>query len=363
MGGAGSVLNAASDRALIPLVPSMIETHLTHGEYGMSGGPVTTADAAHFLGVLSHQYLKPKAGGHDEVEEFAVPEVSEDHLLVIPAAVAARWVRAVLGASPPAPSAFRDPFAEAHGKTDVITHGLRFSFTRPKPVAVAPNGGGDGVGIGGGDGVGIGGDGETAMRGAGTVDIALAEDAAPTSWTFAPEREAWLARVRQLLLRRAHVTVSLFVERLPARAGMRKHAVTSLAEFFSELLRDEWRPLLHLESGLSGASGVEIDQALRKDGTKLRQLAAKLRVEDNSAAALSARELLEQVKTLASLAESGESELIEASWLGDLREGYRPGWTYLFNASYNETVDLLTVLIRIQDGIPISRPAHLPSRS
>lgn len=88
----GSVLGVKKDRELFAFVPRLIELENAHGEFGMSGGPVFDENQK-FIGVLSHQILKPTEHGDLIPVELGAEEISPDnHLLLVPGEIALKWV-------------------------------------------------------------------------------------------------------------------------------------------------------------------------------------------------------------------------------------------------------------------------------
>jgi hypothetical protein len=114
----GAVGKLESEMQPHALVPALIELTGTHGEFGMSGGPVFT-DSGAFVGMLSHQYLSG---------ESTAPQ---NHLLVIPASTVFSWLSRYF--SNPADFAiyfYNDEFMQVNEPNTFYSGELYFWYTR-----------------------------------------------------------------------------------------------------------------------------------------------------------------------------------------------------------------------------------------
>ena len=345
----GRVLVAQSTRALIPMVPKMTETIDAHGEYGMSGGPVFS-DKGEFVGVLSHQYVRLIPGQKAKVSEFSKDSLSENHLLVIPAAIVLPWVRQAVSASAPLPSYLvRDPEMQLKGREVVVSSGLRFEFS--DAFKGNPVGGADGAGrVGGADGAGAGG-GDGATWETHSVRITLDTSESHTLWDL-PWLAPWVSAVKERLrLPWNSIEVPFFL----ARSGEAIEAVRikSLPDFFQKLARPDLEPVTLVRSNLAGTStGSSFKEAadvqeLKSIGTRLSEILGEMKKQSPPPEAVS---FLERVGIVANLLSSNSWAYLKPKQIENLTDvrNHSAAWKPLFDKDFDLTVELLEKLNQVQ---------------
>lgn len=254
----GSILTTQSNRHFLARYGTVIEILGAHGEFGMSGGAVFDETQSHFLGMLSHQYLKLVAGNRTLIGEYENSSV-ENHILVIPSSDLKDWVQNVLEPSSHVyPLFLRDPISQLDGKDVVLASGLRFeaikdninckesaesllNFTRSSQSNSFFSDylffGGDPVGIGGLGGV---------RKGFVSIQISLSQNSPKTSW-YLPSRNSWVEELRGHLYKRDKVDVAYLLHRNPQSGSLTKECVGSLSEFFRKLNSNQVNPITFIQ--------------------------------------------------------------------------------------------------------------------
>lgn len=362
----GRVMDLKSKRAYVPLVGDMIEILGSHGEFGMSGGPVVSGKDGKFIGVLSHQFIEMVPGGKSSVGEFSsgLADV-KNHLLVIPSAAVRSWLSGYFKNPVQYKPAFvMDPRHQIDRRQVVFSSGLKFEFM-PTGAKTGTDGGGigggDGVGIGGGDGVGIGGDDTPTVQfpgsGAGYVSISFDREKHAAAWTPSEVRSVWLEGVRDKLLKLYRVQVPFFIDVTPDDSSMRKVMFQSLADFMNKLVNSGFEAATVIEAGSDAErdASSEVPGRLKNAGGVMFKISSSLIAQvqgEDSAGSRDARMLLGELKLAGELLAAGDWNAVSIAFLNKLDDKNREAaWQFLFTRYFNDSVELLKSLTAAREDL------------
>jgi hypothetical protein len=331
----GKVFVPTSRRALIPLVPEVTEILGGHVEYGMRGGAVVATGTRAFVGLISHQALKPVAGKPSRVVDLSKEEASADDFFVIPAPTVSAW----LGSLEVGPVSFmRDPVEQLEGKRDaVFTNGLRWEIEKGRP----------GTPVGGSGGVGIGGDGrgEGGSSGPVTRVVFSADGAGHKALWSEPTRQKWLDQVAKRVAGGEKIWVSFFLRYGSSRKEASRVSFASLAEFVSLLRNPELRPATYVER--EGRDDMEVGKKLVMLGKEIVSDLNALEKSRDVQGSFDARRLLGQLHLLSDLLSASDWQAFDLAWVKGLAgSDYEAGWRVAFNADFDTTVGMMRAVLR-----------------
>jgi hypothetical protein len=344
-----SVLNPRSDRHEIALLDSMVELSLgSHAEYGMSGGGAFSFGTGKLVGILSHQFVELVPGRPSRIGSLEAGLTErQNHVLLISAADARVWLEKVLK-NDSVPSFVLAPEAQASGRVEVLSGGLRFvqACGPPPSVKAAGVGGGDGAGIGGGEGAGIGG-GDGAGIGGGEsgtavcriqVTLRRADSDLPASYTD-PAVSGWSNAVVQALRTGREVVVTGFLS-VDGEGDLHRRPSGSLPAFFRDLRLGVGSPLTEVAGGrdVQGNSMIA-------NGHALVEAVGRARAEAG-APGLAARRLLDELESVGSWSGSLARAPLSSKRVSILDKD--PAWDVLFRSAFDPAVDAMKRLILIQ---------------
>jgi len=353
------VISFSSDRMVFPEVNRIIEI-IGHGEFGMSGGPLFNENQDSILGILSHQYLKQIPG------QAAVPVsysadytlLMENTLFVIPSSDIKTWVEEsvkspLFSYEQPKTTFKRDSSDQVKNNKVIYADGCAFALENGKSKLqidiidkkiINPNGtqGGDGVGIGG----------ISSAQQNFTIRVTLDNSHSAGSFSV-PSLNRWIKRVRATLQHQREIEIPFLIK------GDKIIYFNSLEQFFGELLRDETvSPLALLPA--SEIENSEFLSTLSKIGNFFQEKAKELLLEihpsleetnnkKKKAKIIEAQRLLRDLAELGLRLTSTEWVFITTSYIEDLAEADK--WRELFNRYFDETVELKTNLLQLQQTL------------
>lgn len=320
----GVLLNAASDRGLLPRVPRLWEVS-GHSEYGMSGGAALFSDGS-LAGILSHQYLAVLAPGQPgRVGEYGPGRLPQNALLaalVIPASIVSDWLSALETGTKDA-----DLREDLDGQlrksgSSFGLGGIRFLQQNAK----------------GGDGVGIGGEDDEEGAPPGPIVLDLDPSPSPQPWPF-PESD-WRTRALQRIRAGAVLAIT------GLEKGGARRSVASLPQALTGIQRG-WRPLLRVIRSSTDDLGAA-ERQLRTAADDLDRLVRS--VPDDR---IGARELRQDLALIAEKARNGQPELLSEGEFqrilepasGSLTEQAWNGW---FASAFDEATEARALLIRLR---------------
>ena len=343
----------------------VIEIKDAHGEYGMSGGVVATAEQGEFVGTLSHQYVEAKGGRSSKASDFEMRNpVSSDHLIVIPASEISLWLGSLFQDIENAkPQMSRVVSSQIQGQTQIAVRGFTFSASNVSGAQCGGAngvGGNDGVGVGGNDGVGVGGNDGVGIGGAGismgdglVLSVELNIDGHQL-WSPQQVRPQWGDRIKRALLRQQELNILYFFSFNEDRTRLDVVNYCSLAEFFTMLAKDDYEPATAIvgdvlndsDSRLGKLSEVRDHSAIiRKE---LQVVQSSIDSASPSANLIRGKALVRQLTLLADLLETENWYMVNRGWIDHLIEN-NSGWNFLFtDSNFDSATSMLTSLYSIR---------------
>lgn len=372
MGKDGVVLNAASDRAFIPMLQTVVELSSSHGEFGMSGGPIFSGLNQQFIGVLSHQFVEYVAGGSSRVGEYQM-SAKADHVFAISQRDTVSWLQKILERPEmTAPSFVRDASLQLANINDVVfSSGLEFKLIAGKDLG-SQIGGAEGHGIGGAEGHGIGGaegNGIGGAEGTSTGDMngggeghgigGNTESASYTAVEISLDldnhlaqsdffgRGKWIQNIKAQLVRNHRLIVPFFVENLPGQTP-KKRAITSLPQFFALLRSVALQPASVVLDGIAQDHENRDQNAanLKAEGLWLKDAVTRFQ-SIVSAQQIGTRQYLVDLKLMADILATGDWPLVDIAWVRSL-ENRQDALKQLINLQFDESVELIQHLKKVE---------------
>ncbi len=328
------ILNASSNRSILPLVDKVIEVK-GHTEFGMSGGALLTPKG-NLLGMVSHQYLSQQPGQPARQNNYS-PDAPREGIvgLVIPTETIRKWLDQVFIHNPKAD--LKEELGSQIHRTPLVVPLGGVKFKGPKTL-----GGGDGVGIGG----------ETpperlpTSEGAPVILLSLDDSANPQPWPFKGDN-AWLDEIRAHLLRHSTVAITGLEYR-----GVR-YPVSDLLTTFN-LIEHGYRPLYRVTKTQTDDVGAIEKRAkeIAAEGLGFIRQIRELSIPERGPADLLLQEIslaFEKVRDgqVDSVSDSSIADLVDPP-TGSLRE---KGWTALYDLAFLKACDLKTSLLRLKSEL------------
>lgn len=335
----GRLLTLTSNRHLIPLIDKTYELIGVHGEFGMSGGPVTAdGNPRLIVGLLSHQYIEQQPGHAAHVGEFSSSVTLEtNHLIVIPGEYVLSWLSSYFAK----PSAFTASFVRTVDPTTLVSHsiqaaGLVFKAVEASP-SLFPGQTTMNVGAIGGEGSGVGG--ESVSRPGVVITVEGGAGLLPTDW-YLPARMDWIKKLKESLDLQNQIRIPFVLERNPDTHRLRKLMISSISDFFLKLKNPQITPVVALSGPILGE--------FEKRNEALVSLSARLRSRlknftdkkfDSSTLQFLAqlRDMLDVIETDGWLAINDQD--LQASL--QISGSEMNSWKALFMANFDEAVGLL----------------------
>lgn len=354
----GVVATKFSHRHFLPRAGEVIELTHSHGEFGMSGGPVFDETGQKIAGILSHQYLMLAAGERPVVGEYSQTDANAaNHLLLIAGDDAKSWVQRALGAVT-TEQVLTVPFVkdatdQIAGTDIVYTSGLAFAAVPYERESDCVSSGVHNRSIGG-DPIGVGGD---HSSGQGPIKIEVSRDRrtvqnSSTEW-YLPSKETWRQQLEELLLRPSTLTIPALVDRL-GDGQLQKVCVYSLAEFFRKLTSAQADAITLVDGTPGGSDPNEYLEHLQANSKELDKIILPLRDDPNYHWSRIATLLFERLLTLDQVLQTDSWILLssqDVDALANLQGSYKIAWQELFREHFNEGTDILAGLRRIEEDL------------
>lgn len=321
----GEIVLLKSTRAFLPLTTG-IELIKSHGEFGMSGGPVFRSGSlktSDFVGILSHQVLKVTPGEPSTIQALQSGAVAQN-LFLIPRETVLQFIEQSLV---PGARVKIERLSSSNNLLKLRVGSFVFAekqVTGPRVQVAAPSTkGGDGWGTGGGQ----------ASTSGLQMEVSLIAGAAQElSFNSSP-------KLRDRLLQRKSTIISGFFSRDRETRRIQQYRFQTPEEFARLLVQPNLFPIL-------GESGND-------DGKTLAAVkAAKDIIAKFEAAGFKEDRLLSEVKLLLSLAETENRLLLERADVTRLLDASGPGkdsWRLLYGKDFDNSLALMNQLTELSN--------------
>ena len=396
----GYVLHPASSRHWLGNAVPMTETMDLHGEFGMSGGPVYSADYSKIAGILSHQALEMVPGRPSQIRDFSEPTSvgkTYNHIFVIPSDFVLTWMKGILDQSI-TPALVEVASEQFLGKHVVVSGVLAFRLATAAQVgAIGGEGGGHGSGIGGeggghgsgiggeggGHGSGIGGEGgghgsgiggEGGGHGSGIGgsessdaltgnDLVISVELSPLGYSTqnAYENERWYKDIKRNLLLTKKVYIPFYVVRDENSLAPIRYNIESLEQFFRALADKGTAPVSQVVEPKSDSKKSSSADASGAPETLKNSVKEALSIVDRltqTTRALEEKQLLARLKVTLDILSSLDWANISYQEVAQLADGsgsYSQAWTQLFDsvnhAKYDDAIKLMRALDDLTDTV------------
>lgn len=311
----GEIVLLKSNRAFLPLT-SGIELIKSHGEFGMSGGPVFTTNGS-FVGILSHQVLKVTPGEPSSIQALQSGTIAQNLFLIPREAVLQFLSSATSGRIERLSSG--EKTLQLRSGSFVFTE--KSSAVKNTQVAAAK---GDGWGTGGGQ------EAANSLQ----MEVSLVSPAGEgLSFNFSN-------KLRDRLLQRKNVVIVGFFSRDQVSKQIKQYRFQTAEEFVRLLVQPNLFPVLAGTASDEGAN-AKMMESIRSAQEFVAKFEAVGFKEDR---------LILEIKTILSLAQSENRLMLEKSDLTRLLDASgaaRDSWRVLYGKDFDSSFGLMNQLTEL----------------